>query len=396
MEVIGNINTTESPITLTVPALLNAGGTPSILSDVLANRPVAGTSGRWFLGTDTSLLYRDNGAGWDVIGGGGSGSVAGASTQIQVNYSGAMYADATFTYDPTSDTLTLGGTDTGIVLNGITNEPATPSAGFGRLYAKSLAGRVMPKWIGPSGVDYPLQSHLGVNNIRTWRGGATTVATTFATTIGTMPYTGASPTAPTIPALASTNLLTQTRRSTISTSTTAGTIAYIRGSQTEVWRGNAAGMGGFFVAIRFAVSGTLQTGLRSFAGIVDVTSNPTNVDPTTTTTPGGVGLAVNANTGNWQLVRNATGTARTAIDLGASFALNNTQPLELILFSAPNGTSINYRVTNLSTNVQTSGTLTTNIPASTTFMTPSIWITNNATAAAQTLDFISCYVETDF
>ena len=52
--------------------------------------------------------------------------------------------------------------------------------------------------------------------------------------------------------------------------------------------------------------------------------------------------------------------------------------------------------TNLSSAVQVSGSLTTNIPANTTFLAPSVWITNNATAAAATMDFVSTYVETDF
>lgn len=279
---------------------------------------------------------------------------------------------------------------------GVAAEPTPPAAGIGLLYGRDIAGRMMPKWVGPSGVDYPLQSHIGFNNVRKWAGGATTAATTFASTVGTMPYTGASPTAPTIPALATTNLLTQTQRSTISTGATAGGLAYIRGNQQIIWRGNAAGRGGFLVIHRFALSGTLQAGLRCFAGIVDVAANPTNIDPVTTSTPGGIGLAVNANTGNWRLVNNVTGTARTSLDLGSSFPVNNTDIMELILFCAPNGSSIGYRVTNWSTGAQASGSLNTNIPANTTFMAPSVWITNNATAAAQTLDFISTYVETDY
>jgi hypothetical protein len=275
-------------------------------------------------------------------------------------------------------------------------EPAVPAAGYGRFYARDIAGRVVPKWMGPSGVDYPLQSHIGLNNIRVWRGGATAVATTFAATIGAMAYTGASPTAPIIPALAATNLLTQTFRSAISTGATAGGLAYIRGNQLPVWRGNAAGLGGFFMVHRFALSGTLQVGLRAFAGLVDVAANPTNVDPTTTTTPGGVGLAINANTGNWRLVNNVTGTVRTALDLGASFAVNNTHLLEIALFAAPNDSGISYRVVNWSNGGVASGKITANIPANTTFLAPSVWVTNNATAAAQTLDFISTYVETDY
>lgn len=393
MEIIGNISTTESPNTSTTSALQNAGGTPSILTDLLANIPIAGTEGRIFIASDSGTILRDNGTGWSIL---GTAAASGAPTQIQINNGGSLYADASFTFDPATDTLRLGGVDTSIILNGITNEPAAPAAGTGRLYAKAVADRIVPKWIGPGGIDYILQGHLGSNNIRAWRGGATTSATTFSSVIGTMPYAGASPTAPTVPALAPTNLLAQINRSTISTSNTAGTIAYIRSTRAEVWRGNATGLGGFFVVARFALSGTLRAGLRCFAGLVDVTANPTNINPITTASPGGIGLATDASTGNWKLVNNITGTARTSFDLGASFPIDNTSPMELILFSAPNGSVVSWRVTNLQTGAQTNGTLSANIPASTTFLSPSIWVTNNTTGAAQTLDFISLYVETDY
>ena len=274
-------------------------------------------------------------------------------------------------------------------------DPATPPTGYGRFYARSWAGRTVPYWRAPSGVSYALSPHLGENNIRAWRGGATLVATTFAATLGAMAYTGASPTAPTIPVLASTNLLTSTFRSTISTGATAGALAYIRGNQLTIWRGNAADRGGFMVVHRFALSGTLLLGLRAFAGLVDVAANPANVDPTSTATPGGIGLATAASTGNWRLVNNVTGTARTALDLGASFPIDNTSLLELALWCAPNDSGISWQVTNLSTGASAIGKITTNIPAATTFLAPSVWVTNNTNAAAQTLDFVSCYVETD-
>lgn len=353
------------------------------LTDVVITSPTSGQ------------VLKYNGTNWinDADVGGGTGNPGGATTQLQFNDAGAFGGDGDLTWDKTNNHLGLNGT---VTLTGLAAEPSVPSAGTARLYARDVAGRMLPKWIGPSGVDYMLQAHMGTNGIGIWRGGATTTATTFASTTGSMAYTGASPTAPTIPTLASTNLLTQTFRSTISTGATAGGLAYIRGNQLRVWRGNAAGLGGFFVVIRFALTGTLRDGLRCFAGLVDVAANPTNIDPTTSTTPGSIGLAIAANTGNWRLVNNVTGTARTAADLGASFAVNNTHLLELALFCAPNGSSVGYRVTNWSTGAQTSGSLTTNIPAATTFLTPSVWVTNNATAAAQTLDFISCYVETDY
>jgi hypothetical protein len=343
-------------------------------------------------GGGTTNFLRADGT-WTAPGGGGS--PGGSTTQIQYNNAGAFAGDADFTWDSANNVLTLGGTDTGIVLNNITNEPSAPAAGTGRLYSKSIAGRILPKWIGPSGLDYPLQPSFGHNNVSMWRGGNTTSATTFASTVGTMPYTSASPVAPTIPTLATTNLKTQTVRSVISTSTTAGTIAFIRGNALRVWRGNAAGLGGYYAVFRFGLT-TLQTGMRVYAGLVDSTTSPTNVDPTTSTTPGKIGMAINASTGNWNLVHCVTASAPTVIALGANFPVNTTNLYELVLFCAPNSSGVGYRVTNLSSNLNTSGTITTNQPANTTFLTPAVWVTNNAQAAAAAMDFVSVYVETDY
>ena len=327
--------------------------------------------------------------------GGGGGTPAGATTNIQFNNAGAFGADSDFSWNSTTNTLLLSGADTGIVFTGITTEPTSPTAGTARLYAKDIAGRIVPKWVGPSGFDYPIQSSIANNNISVWKGGATLVAATFATVIGSMPYTSLSPVAPTIPTLAATNLKTQTRRSVISTSATAGTLAYIRGSQVRMWRGNAAGLGGYYLVHRFALA-TLVAGMRVFAGVQDLVANPTNIDPTTSTTPGRIGLAINANSGNWNLVHNVTGTTPTIIALGANFPVNNTNLMELVLFAAPNGAGVGYRVTNLSGNLTVSGTISTNQPANTSFLIPTVWVTNNATAAACAIDFVSTYVETDF
>jgi hypothetical protein len=38
-----------------------------IVLDIFANRPAAGTAGRWFFATDTGILYADNGAAWTQV-----------------------------------------------------------------------------------------------------------------------------------------------------------------------------------------------------------------------------------------------------------------------------------------------------------------------------------------
>ena len=271
------------------------------------------------------------------------------------------------------------------------SDPTTPAANNLRIYAKDIAGRIMPKWVGPAGVDTPFQANLGFNRIAwvTPSGGST--LTTFITAMGsafTNTGTANNPT-PT-----STNLFTSTRRATFSTGAIAGTVASHRQSTLQVWRGNTAGIGGFFYTIRFGTS-ALQTGNRAFVGLADSVAAPTNVDPTTATAPGRVGLAINASTGNWNMITNITGSAPTVTPLGASFPVNTTSLYELVLYSPPNGSSISYRVNNISTNVQTSGSFSSNIPANTTFLAPQFWITNNATAAAAVLDFGGWYLESD-
>jgi len=66
--------------------ILNQLGSPSINSNTFANRPAAGQTGRLFVSTDTFEIYRDNGTGWDLIGGPGAGTITGTGTATQVAY----------------------------------------------------------------------------------------------------------------------------------------------------------------------------------------------------------------------------------------------------------------------------------------------------------------------
>lgn len=50
----------------------NLGGAPSVQAGPHASRPAAGSSGALYVETDTRSLWRDNGAGWDSLVGGGA------------------------------------------------------------------------------------------------------------------------------------------------------------------------------------------------------------------------------------------------------------------------------------------------------------------------------------
>lgn len=76
-------------------SVLNQLGSPALYSDVFANRPAFGFTGRLFISTDTNEIYRDTGTSWVLIssGGGGvniynsDGSLTAARTVTMANHS---------------------------------------------------------------------------------------------------------------------------------------------------------------------------------------------------------------------------------------------------------------------------------------------------------------------
>jgi hypothetical protein len=271
-----------------------------------------------------------------------------------------------------------------------TSYPSTPAAGFLNFAAKESVGGVGGLlYKDAAGSLKAVQSNLSFQRFESARGGeaAPAVMGGIPSLTVTNNSAGSAP--------ASTNLGTSLRNTVVASTTTAGTLGTQVSTPLRLWRGNAAGLGGFSYVERFSLTGTLQSGMRCFVGLADSVTALTNVDYTTATTPGKIGMAIIANSGNWNLVNNVSGTAPTVLGLGANFPVDNTTVYELGLYCVPNGSSIGYLVRNLTTGNETSGTLTTNIPASTTFLAPNKAITNNATAAAAQMRFYYWTIESD-
>lgn len=64
----------------------NDQGAPALFESALASFPTTHVTGRLLVATDTFALYRDNGTGYDLIGGPGTGTVTGSGTSGQVVY----------------------------------------------------------------------------------------------------------------------------------------------------------------------------------------------------------------------------------------------------------------------------------------------------------------------
>ena len=130
--------------------------------------------------------------------------------------------------------------------------------------------------------------------------------------------------------------------------------------------GGVSGAGGFyFRSVWGPATGVATTTLRAYWGVRGSTTAPTDVEPSTLVNI--VGMGWDAADTNIQIMHNdATGTA-TKIDLGASFpvpTVDRTSLYQIELFSPPGTTqSVQYRVVDMSNGTETTGTITTDLPA---------------------------------
>ncbi len=165
------------------------------------------------------------------------------------------------------------------------------------------------------------------------------------------------------PALATTNLHTSLRRM-------RGEDPFggsVRGGPAMFWRGNAAALGGFYMRFVYSMS-TTAAGQMSFAGLI--AANPgLPFDTQTITDCFGVGnQAADANV---NIIHNDNAGNVTAVDLGANFpAVSATAVYDVELYAAANDTNLYYVVHRRDTLFAAAGVVTTNMPATTTFLQP--------------------------
>ena len=272
--------------------------------------------------------------------------------------------------------------------------PATPPAGTVRMFRRELAGSQMPAFIDPSGLEMSLQPGIARNKIGVWQpgGNSTAVPGLFGmmalTPLGTAANRG----------WASTDAFTRMKRLGYVSAATAAAFSGIRLGASQISTGTGAGLGGFFIVQRFAITdAVIVTDARTFAGISNSSAAPTNVEPSTLLNCIGVGHG--AADANMKIFYGGS-AAQTPIDLGAGFPKSLNIPYELILVASPRvANTINWQVTRLDTGATVAGSVTgaaAVIPQSSMGMTPfQIWRCNNATLAAAALDIISLYVGTD-
>ena len=326
----------------------------------------------------------DDAAGTITLPGGGGGSPGGSNTQIQFNNAGSFGGDADFTWDSSTNDLVLGGTDTGITLAGITTEPSTPSSGRLHYYAKSVAGRMVPKIICPSGVDTPLQAAFWGNNTCMWTPTTATAGVWQGTAgAGAGTYSTALPT--------TTSLYTSMKRGRwANVVTTTNQVLGQRNTEAMFFRGGTAGQGGFFFFTRCGFD-VWTNGGRFFAGMHSATT-VVSADPSALNNT--VGFCVDAaDAGAISFL--TRGTAATKASTG--FTITSGKGYDLYIFCAPNSSQYTWRIVDINAGTEASGTATLTLPTNTTMLTAGVLASNAAVTPVTSiqLGINRIYVETD-
>jgi hypothetical protein len=276
------------------------------------------------------------------------------------------------------------------IFDGQTSEVAAPPADKLAFYTRSVGGRMMPRFRGPSGLDSALQPAFFGNGIFMASPGTTTAMNVLGgpglTTVGTMSH----------PALNASSLRQQMSRAQVLSAATANAAAEARLAFGRIWRGDSPGFGGFFVRFRFAIVSTVAN-QRAFIGLNNSTSAiSTTQDPTLLTQCIGIGNASEDN--NLQLLHNDGAGACVKTDLGPSFPSQGVDDIyDLTLFAVPNGSSISWRLERTVTSAIAEGVVTGGeMPGSAQFLVPHIYINNGGTAAAVQFDLARLYMESDY
>jgi hypothetical protein len=265
-------------------------------------------------------------------------------------------------------------------------DPSTPGSGTMIFYARSVSGRILPKYIGPSGLNSPLQPAIFQNSLWLVQPNTTTSVSAIG---GAVKSTGtiSTPTPNSTSFGVSTNFATTT-----TTNTNASISQNIAPLNTS---SGVASNGGFFFVSRLwypdSDYGTGSTGSRHYIGVTDQTF-VTNVG---SDNPAGsrIGFAMSTNLGEstWQF-STKNGTAETRTDTGVSFTSNNLY--DFYIFFAAGATTVYWRIDNLSTSVTTEGSTSSTLPGTATYMRAGFAL-QTLSATLRNIGMKKIYVETD-
>lgn len=275
--------------------------------------------------------------------------------------------------------------DAGIQLTGKVAEPPTPTGDNIYVYAQKYAGRNILGQKGSSGVAFSYQPAFFEQAISMIQPGTGTAMTAFGPP-WTTDTTGSHPT-PTEQYGSHANY---------ATAATANDTAGIYQTTAQYFRGSVAnGANGFFSVFRVGMSdanyGTGATGARVWIGMSNQTTGLATGDSVAAGHYAGFQYSTNRGDTNWMFLTNANST-HTAVSTGMAFTA--AKVYDFYIYTPPQGTTIQWRIDNVTDGTTQSGSTTTSLPGTTTAMRPGINLAT-LTTTARNIKVNKAYVEAD-
>lgn len=228
-------------------------------------------------------------------------------------------------------------------------------------------------WATNADSQRPIIPHFG-RRVIGWRPVGSNTTGTSGEVIG---ITGSGGGTVSHPAVALTNYGTaQTKTRRVAANVNQNTFCNfgVSAGDFTISRGNSAGLGGFVAVFRFGQN--IATDLdAAFVGLTNTT--PTNGAPASTADI--IGICYEAadaigSVPNWQTCRNDNSGSGTKVDLGNNCPRDTSTIIEVVIYAAPNSSSVGMRVTNLTTGalcLETGASpYTTDLPRNSIFMGP--------------------------
>jgi hypothetical protein len=264
--------------------------------------------------------------------------------------------------------------------------PATPGTDKLNVYASKRAGMMVETALKPLGLAMPQQDAMWNSNIVQWYNGAATAGLwTNSVGAGAGTYTQVMPTA--------TSVYTSMKRGRYANVvTTANQVLGQRNTDAMFSRGSIAGAGGFLFHARAGFD-VWTNGGRFFAGLHTATT-VISADPSALANTAGFAIDAADNGLIYFITRDAT----TSNKVSTGFTAVTGKGYDLTFYAAPNGSSISWRIVDINTGTEASGTTSTNLPVTTTMLTAGVLASNGALTPVTSiqLGIHSIYVQTDY
>lgn len=314
---------------------------------------------------------------------GGSGSPGGSDNQVQYK-SGSSFAGAS-NVEITSGNLKIDSTAT----------PSAPTTGT-IFYTKEDAGIEEPYFLNSDGFDESrIQGSFKDKHIVWMEGsGSSGVVNVFGIAFPTGTYSTTLSGA----ATSTTNSYTkQIKTEFLKTAASPTNVSFFILNAVNWMRGNAAGEGGWKFNCTFGVAlGTSNTSGRLYAGFTSSTSAPTDANPSTLLNT--LGFGYDAADANLQFMHNDVSGTATKVDLGSSFpkpSVDRRESYEIEINCRPNSSVVWYKIRRIHTGATASGSVSTDLPASTQFLAPRVYQSNAGGSYANGIALMKLYIETD-